>query len=330
MAPAPPILIQGMRRSGTTILYDALLEDPDLHCFYEPFREEGDTPGGGSGARTSDPFAETRALRRAFRDEHHPDLAIEDFNCGGPGSPALELGPELPPHCAGFLGSLLARPEPVMVKETRFYDKLDAIDGLAPRGTVLVHVVRDPRQVAVSMMMGRGRKRADDYADPGRFFDERERRKLWSSRQLAQVLLQRPEYSHLDRPSNVIRILLVWKHTFEATREAGRRLFGERYLLLRNEDLRADTAGEIARIYATAGRPTPPEVTAWASERVRPPEEAFAANDRRWDEAFAALGMDEALAVAGYRELAARASGASRSHASGGRAAGLARALRRR
>ena len=39
-ATSPAILIQGMRRSGTTILYDALLEDPGLHCFYEPWRED--------------------------------------------------------------------------------------------------------------------------------------------------------------------------------------------------------------------------------------------------------------------------------------------------
>ena len=129
-----PILIQGMRRSGTTILYDALLEDPGLHCFYEPLREEGDTPGGGSGARESDPFAETRALRRAFRDANYPDLDLEDFNCGGPGNPALELGPELPAHCEAFLRTLLERDEPVMVKETRFYDKLDAIRGDRARG----------------------------------------------------------------------------------------------------------------------------------------------------------------------------------------------------
>lgn len=187
--PAPPmsgaILIQGMRRSGTTILYDALLEDPELHCFYEPLREEGDTPGGGSGARESDPFTETRELRQAFRGERFPEVPIEDFNCGGPGSPALELGPDLPAHCTGFLQELLGRDEPVMIKETRFYDKLDAVAAMSPPETVFVHVVRDPRAVAASMMMGRGRKRAESYSTPESFFDERERRKLWSSRQLS-------------------------------------------------------------------------------------------------------------------------------------------------
>ena len=69
--------IQGMRRSGTTILYDALLEDPELHCFYEPLREDTETIGGGSGARDEDLGAETRALRERFRAARYPELQIE-------------------------------------------------------------------------------------------------------------------------------------------------------------------------------------------------------------------------------------------------------------
>ena len=307
---AKAILIQGMRRSGTTILYDALLEDPELHCFYEPLREDTETPGGGSDARESDPFTETRALRAAFRQEHFPEVPIEDFNLGGPGNPAMELGPDMPPHCSGFLATLLDRPEPVMLKETRFYDKLEAVDAVAPDDTVLIHVVRDPRAVAASMMMGRGRKRADSYSTPEAFFDEREQRKLWSSRQLSQILLQRPEYSHLRRPANFLRILLVWKHTFESTFNDGQRIFGDRYVMLRNEELRADPVGGISRVYRAAGRPTPPAVAEWARGKVRAPEVPYAATDPRWGEAFAALGMREALENAGYPGLAESAADA--------------------
>lgn len=301
---AQAILIQGMRRSGTTILYDALLEDPELHCFYEPLREDTETPGGGSDARESDPFTETRALRAAFREANYPEVPIEGFNCGGPGNPAMELGPDLPAHCSGFLAELLARDEPVMIKETRFYDKLEAVKAVSPSDTVFVHVVRDPRAVAASMMMGRGRKRAASYLTPESFFDERERRKLWSSRQLSQLLLERPEYSHLRRPSNFMRILLVWKHTFESTYRDGRRLFGDRYVLLRNEELRADPVGGLSRVYRAAARPTPPVVAEWARGKVKPPEVPYAATDPRWTEAFAALGMREALEAAGYPGLA--------------------------
>ena len=51
------LFVCGLRRSGTTILYDALREDPDLTCFYEPLREDEPTIGGGSGARDEDAFA---------------------------------------------------------------------------------------------------------------------------------------------------------------------------------------------------------------------------------------------------------------------------------
>jgi hypothetical protein len=301
---AQAILMQGLRRSGTTILYDALLEDPELHCFYEPLREDTETPGGGSGARESDPFAETRALRLAYRDQHYPGLDIDEFNLGGPGNPEAELGPDLPEHCAGFLRTLLQRDEPVLIKETRFYDKLEAVRGIAPEGAALVHVVRDPRAVAASMMMGRGRKRADAYRAPEVFFTEREQRKLWSSRQLSKLLLQRPEYSHIRKPANFERILLVWKHTFESTWREGRLLFGDRYVLLRNEELRADPVAAIARVYEVTGRRTPSEVAEWARGKVKEPEVPYAANDPRWGEAFARLEMQEVLEDAGYGGLA--------------------------
>lgn len=297
------ILIQGMRRSGTTILYDAMLEDPELRCFYEPLREDTETPGGGSGARESDPFAETRELRAAYAAEHFPELDIEEFNWGGPRKPELEVGPGLPEHVTGFVSHLLDRPEDVMIKFTRISDKLEAIAPLAP-GAVFVHVVRDPRAVAASMMMGKGRKRADDYDSPGAFFEERRKRKLWSSRQLSAVLLRQPEYAHIRRPANFTRILMVWKHTFEHAYRDGRRLFGDRYVLLRNEELRADPIGAIARVYRAAGRPTPPAVAEWARGAVRPPEVPYAANDPRWTEAFARLGMRDALEQAGYPVLA--------------------------
>ncbi len=299
---AQAILMQGMRRSGTTILYDALLEDPELHCFYEPLREDTETPGGGSGARETDPFAETRKLRLAYRDENWPDLDIAEFNLGGPGNPEAEIGPDLPEYCAGFLRTLLERDEPVMIKETRFYDKLEAVRGIAPEHTVLVHVVRDPRAVAASMMMGKGRSRT--YGSADEFFSESEKRKLWSSRQLSRILMRRPEYSHVRKPANFERILMVWKHTFESTWREGRLLFGDRYVLLRNEELRADPVAAIARVYAATGRRTPPEVAEWARDKVKEPEVPFAANDPRWGDAFTRLDMGDVLRDAGYGSLA--------------------------
>ena len=297
------LFVQGMRRSGTTILYDALLEDPELKLFYEPLREEKVTVGGGSGARDTDAFAETRDIRAAFAAERFPDLPLEEFNWGGPREPRLEVQRGLPVHCRELLAHLLTLAPSVGIKETRFYDQVADLSELDP-GAALAHVVRDPRAVTASIMLGRGRNReAKHFPTVDRFFSDAKKRRLWSSYDIAEELLARPEAPRLGQPTSVDRVLLVWRHTFDATYGAGSAAFGERYVLLRNEDLRADPAAALGALYEVLGRPVPEGVAAWAREKVRPPEEVYAARDRRWLEAFRRLDMEQAVADAGYPEL---------------------------
>jgi hypothetical protein len=285
-----------MRRSGTTILYDALLEDPELDCHYEPLREQGETVGGGSGARESDAFARTRALRQEFRDREHPELDIDEFNWGGPRLPDVELDPELPEHCSGFLRHLLSLAPDTLIKETRLYCKVPAIAELDP-GAAFVHVVRDPRAVTASIVLGRGRRRQRKIGGVDEFFEYRSERKLWSSRRLSELLLERPENADLGpNPPDFMRVLLVWRETLAAARRDGQRAFGDRYVLLRNEDLRADPATALGAVYAALGREVPGAVAAWAAAHVREVEEPYAAEDPRWREALERLGMDAALA----------------------------------
>lgn len=293
------LFIQGMRRSGTTILYDALLEDPELRLFYEPLREDKETVGGGSGARETDPFEETRALRAEFQRERFPDVPLEEFNWGGPREPPLEVEPGLPEHCREWLAHLLGLAPAVGIKETRLYDQVGDLALLDP-GAALAHVVRDPRSVTASIMLGRGRRREKHFPNPDAFFGDAKKRRLWSSYEIAERLLERPETPSIEEPTSVDRVLLVWKHSFESTWRDGQRLFGERYLLLRNEDLRADPAAALAGLYAVLDRPVPEAVAAWAGEKVRATEEAYAATDRRWLEAFRRLEMEETIADAGY------------------------------
>jgi hypothetical protein len=291
--------IQGMRRSGTTILYDALLEDPELRCFYEPLREEDVTEGGGSGARAGDAFAETRELRRRFRDEHFPDVAIEEFNWGGPREPALELEPELPEHCHAWLASLLELGPNVAIKETRLHHKVAAV-GELDRRAAFVHLVRDPRAVAASTLLGR-RRRFDLYPDADAFFGKTTDRKLWSSRAISERLAERGDVPALDPAApDVMRPLAVWRAAFEATHEAGQKAFGDRYALLRLEDLSLDPDREVHRIYERLERPAPAEVLAWARRNVRRPEDMHLDGDPRWPTAMRTLGMESALEAAGY------------------------------
>ncbi len=297
------VFIQGMRRSGTTILYDAFAEDPDLLRFYEPFREEAETLGGGSGARAEDLFAETREVRLQFKKEVHPEVPLELFNHGGPRAPGLELHPGLPPWGVEFLRYLLSRAPEVLIKEVRLFRKVPDLHRVDPNAT-LVHIVRDPRAVSGSMLLGRGRRHATRYADADAFFEAWTRRKLWSSGAMSREVLASGEHEGLERGvPDFMRPMVVWKAVWDGLRDEGRRLFGDRYVLVRLEDLRVDPEGELHRIYDAIGRSTPDGVRTWAAENVRKEADILWGDDPRWAAGAKALGMEEALKDAGYGDL---------------------------
>jgi hypothetical protein len=298
------LFVLGLRRSGTTIVYDALREDPALTCFYEPLREDSETIGGGSGARDEDASAATRELRERFRAQRYPELPIELFNWGGPRAAEVELDSELPAHCAALISTLLEQSANVAIKETRLHHKLAALAEIDPDAAV-VQIVRDPRAVTASMLLGR-RRRTDIYPDADTFFTARTGRRLWSSRRISREVLERRR--SLDLPDDIpdfLRPLVVWKAAYETTTGDGRRLFGERFATVRLEDLREDPRGELARIYALTGRPAPPGVGAWAEAHINRDASIHLGDDPRWARAVRLLKMEDELESAGYAEILA-------------------------
>jgi hypothetical protein len=296
------LFLIGMRRSGTTILHDVLREDPGLRCYYEPLREQAATIGGGSGARDEDLFADTRAERERFRADRYPELPIELFNWGGPRAPELELEPDLPEHCRDLLSALLAQAPDAAVKETRLHHKLSVVAEIDPDATV-VHLVRDPRAVSASMLLGR-RRRTDIYPDAESFFTARTGRRLWSSRRISEEVIARRR--SLDVPADIpdfLRPLLVWKAVLETTAGDGPRLFGDRYVLVRLEDLRADPGTELERIYERGGRGLPGAVVDWAAANMRRDTGVHLGDDPSGARAARLIGLEPELEQAGYAEI---------------------------
>lgn len=296
------VFIQGMRRSGTTVAFDVLSRDPRFDAWYEPFGPaKHGRRGGGSGLQDVEFAERTRALRDRMARDAGPAGEWADpafFNYGAPRDADLELAGAWPPVCLDYLRAMLeARPWTV-VKFVRAAEKLAQLRELAPDAK-LIHVVRDPRRVAVSQMLSR--RRSGDLPDPERFFRRTDREGgLWASRALSERLRHRPEHARLGAPSDVERVLLVWRHLFRRTHEDGRALFGDDYLLVRHEDLARRPRAALAEIYGFLETDCPESVAAWAETRLRPPAAPPYASAPQWRAAFARVGLEEELRTAGY------------------------------
>jgi hypothetical protein len=293
------LILQGMRRSGTTIVYDALAQDPALTLWYEPLAAAvKPAVGGGSGAREVDPFEGLRAARREFLAAH----GLSDpapLNLGGPRDATLEFDGEFPPLVADYLRFLLDRPGPVAAKFTRIYAKVPAVAALFP-AAAFVHLVRDPRAVAASYLFGKGRKHEPQAGPPDVFFGRRSDRTAWSSHPISEHVRREYRAEGLPEPTDLERVLLVWRFTYERVKLDAARAYGPRAIVLRHEDFCADPAGELTRLYALEGREPPAEVLAWAEANVRPPGPIHAAGDPRWRAAFVRMKMVGLVEEAGY------------------------------
>ena len=223
------LFVCGLRRSGTTILYDALGEEPGLRCFYEPLREEA----ADDRRRQRRPRHRRLAPRpgscaSAFEPSTTPSFRSSCSTGVARGRRSWSSSRELPEHCREWLAALLAigagcgdqgDPPAPQARRGRAIDP----------GAAVVHLVRDPRAVTASMLLGR-RRRTDIYPDADTFFTARTGRRLWSSRPISEELLERGPRSTIpaDIP-DFIRPLVVWRAAYETTSGDGKRLFGDRY-----------------------------------------------------------------------------------------------------
>ena len=303
---APSILIQGMRRSGTTILYDALLEDPELRCFYEPWREDTETPGGGSDARESDPFTETaraaqgvprRALPRS-RPRRLQPAAARAIRRSSSVPRCRSTAPASSAPCSRATGRRWSRRRASTTSWRRFAPRPRRL-GAGPRGP------RSPRR----------RRLDDDGARPqaGRLLLDR--RCLLRRARAAQALVEpassrrscssAAEYAHLRRARRTsCGSCSSGSSPSSAPGARGACCSAITTSCSATRSCAPTRSPRSPKVYRAAGRPTPPAVAAWAREKVKPPEAPYAATDPRWGEGFAALGMREALEDAGYPMLA--------------------------
>lgn len=300
------LIIQGMRRSGTTIAFDLFWGLPGTKCFYEPLAGMHKAAfGGGSGEREADLFEPVRLARQEFVEQADVGLTFDDLNVGAPSAPWQETVRQGPEGLESYLEFLGAQGDfDVVMKFTRLAAKVGVAHRALP-GAHFLHIVRDPRRVAGSHLLGRGGRRAHKYPSVEDFFSKHSRRLPWSATELSDAVLTRQGRCHEDvRLSDVERVLTLWGFNFRRTHDLGTRLFGDRYLLVRHEDLGANPLPTVERIWDWLGRDVPEVVLRWAQDHVKAPEEPVAAEDSRWAEAVQRLQLEREVTHAGYPELA--------------------------
>ena len=294
------LFMQGMRRSGTTIVFDILSQDPRLDLHYEPLSAgRAGALGGGSGVQQFDLMEKTWQARASFlRENPHITADLTTFNHGAPRDPSLELESALPPVCLDYLRSLL-KSEHNVIKFTRMYRKAKDLVALDPDAYVVL-LVRDPRDVVASYLYAKGQRRLHKYATRELFFTRTSSMNSWKVRQFAEGIAEqenRPECRNLP---NWLRPLIVWEYTFRHFHREAKELFGERYRILRHEDLCANPAEETVSLFEHIGFEPDPRVVEWAVRNVRHNSKECYSDDPRWSAAFERYGLTPTLRTAGY------------------------------
>jgi hypothetical protein len=288
------IFMQGMRRSGTTIVYDILSEDASLDCYYEPLAAANrEAIGGGSGAKEDDVFVKIRRMRAEFMKRHPEVTDASMLNFGAPRDPKLEFEPELPAYALEYLRFLTQQASDTVVKFTRMYCKVKDLKELDPEAK-FVHLVRNPRSVATSYLYGKDQRNKDKFKGE-KFFTREDDYTAWSSGPFSDHILSMPEYRGLKHIKDFERILLVWKFNFIKTHYAGKALFGDNYCLFSHDDLVKNPIAGVESFYRFLGRPMPANVREWTQANVHYRPSIHEPESKHWQAALAKLGMEMEL-----------------------------------
>ena len=299
------VFIQGMRRSATTFLYDVLCADGRFDAYYEPLaKAKRAAVGGGSRVREEDFFEKIRQCRSAYATASGlGDSTL--LNWGAPRDASAEVEGSMDERVVGYLRFLLEQSENTLLKFVRAYNKVEILRELEPQG-VLLHIVRDPRAVASSFLLGKGQVHRSHYVNADVFFDysgdasfgpmNLQALKVFDELRRRELIFCEADAPYFER------LLALWGYHFRQTDRAGREEFGDRYCVLRYEELIQKPKETLARVYATLGEPCQDTALAWLEANVADRPQIFAEGDERWSQSLERLKLADDLTHAGYRD----------------------------
>jgi len=144
MTAKPTLLIAGLRRSGTTALWEVLRSAPGLVAFDEPFHPRLWTGVRDNHKRT---WGELTALWQVGPTDLVPGVT--------PIEPLDELKPGLSPDQTAYLVRLMGQDRPVVMDVVRHWNKLPALAAAGPNVHVVL-LVRSPVPWVLSHLIPSG------------------------------------------------------------------------------------------------------------------------------------------------------------------------------
>lgn len=294
------LFMQGMRRSGTTIVFDCLSQDERLDLYYEPFSAiNRGRLGGGSGMQQVDLMQKMDAFRRSFIENNRLNIDPDVLNYGAPRNPQLEILGDLPAVHRQYISEMLAQSQHTVIKFVRMYSKVPVLNALSEEGSFAL-LVRHPQEVVASYMYGRDQHRLNRISNRRKFFARRSSTNPWNSDRILEFLAEEEGRPELLKMPDWMRYLALWKYTFERPFHEGRAAFGDRFMLIRYEDMTVQTVETLTRLYRHVGLEPSRLACEWAESNLRPSIKECYADDERWLAAYDELDLHAALADAGY------------------------------
>jgi len=282
------LVIQGLRRSGTTIFWETFRQDPRLVCFDEPFN-----PNLIELPEENSKHTRAELIELMKRD---PRRFWKVF---APIDPSEEIHPRMSDRQREYLEFLLAASDRVVIDSTRLAFKLEALHEIDP-SIFVIHLHRSPQAFATSHLRPNGSRWIDKFRLLIRsrsFFTRSTGFSNWFIEQIVGTSPSRP-FGHLIKESGedpeliyrscaLVKLMKYWAIHFERVETDGTRLFGDRFRSIPFEDFCSAPETTMRGCYEWLGLPYPSlDLT-----RVTPAASPYKPSDPRWKVASRIAGV---------------------------------------
>lgn len=295
------VIITGMRRSGTTILYDLFYEDQRFDAYYEPFAFGKKDIGGGSGLRKVSFMDKLNQRRKEFLEQYDPQQTPEIFNLGAPTDLRKEMNRSIPDIHSQYLQYLASENTYTLFKFVRLFNKLPEMHKIFPDARV-IHILKDPRRIAFSHVIGskepkdkfiRLRHRVKRRYQRAFFFQVKKGFNFWSAENMINVIIDEWQGYHSFKGAPAFeKVMLLWRIINDQIVKDGQAYFGDNFMSVKHEELCTYPAQTLERIYDFVGMNLPENVRVLGTSNLKPPRQIFKRKNKNWSRAAQRTRID--------------------------------------